>query len=194
MQIHPMPGRRHPASPLWLGLVFVAALSACGGEDDSDPPPTAPEQPAAAALTCLDLAKKATGGLVGNRDVVQSTLTANIVPPDPGGYFSGSANPTAPGGGGSVPPTPSYCNIQFTYSSGLEGPRDGYDQGQTQLIKIRVFLPLNTADGGSGAVQGNWNGKQMVGASGGTSSDHIRWASYAEGVVDDDFQYAIRLG
>jgi hypothetical protein len=184
----------------WIQVLSATALGTLATINAGDASSAGQGSPALNAnrlgklASCLELATSPTGGLVGNPEVVQSSIVVNIAPPDPGGYFSGSANPNAPGGGGSVPPTPSYCNVNFTYSTGLEGPSAGYDIGQKQLIKIRVFLPLSVADGGSGGVQGNWNGKQMVGASGGSSGDHIRWASYAEGVVDDDFQYAIRLG
>lgn len=170
--------------PRSAALAACALLvSACGG-GSSDGPATPPPEPPL-ALSCADLATKPEGGLVGHKDVVQSTIGALVVPAEAGGPFEST---------GSVPATPAYCNVQFTYSSGLQGPGDGYDQGQAQRIKVRVFMPLSQRDGGSGAAQGNWNGKQMVGASGGTSNDAIRWASFAEDTVSDDFRYAIRLG
>src|SRR5205814_5867543 len=75
-------------------------------------------------------------GLAGNSQI--KSLSSQIVP--------------------AVGATPSYCRLDFTYSS-LSGPSAGYDVGQSQQIKIRVGLPLNTSDGGSGGVQGNWNGR-----------------------------------
>jgi hypothetical protein len=51
-----------------------------------------------------------------------------------------------------------YCNVQITYSH-LAGPLAGYISGQSQTVKIGVGLPISTADGGSGGVQGAWNGR-----------------------------------
>ena len=51
-----------------------------------------------------------------------------------------------------------YCQVNITVSD-LAGPENGYQAGQKQQINIRIGLPLNAADGGSGGVQGNWNGR-----------------------------------
>lgn len=52
------------------------------------------------------------------------------------------------------------CEANFIYSDPeLIGPEGGYAVGQHQRIGIRVGFPLNVADGGSGGVQGAWNGK-----------------------------------
>ena len=51
-----------------------------------------------------------------------------------------------------------YCQVNITVSD-LAGPENGYQPGQKQQIKIRIGLPPNAADGGSGGVQGNWNGR-----------------------------------
>jgi hypothetical protein len=50
------------------------------------------------------------------------------------------------------------CEANFIYSD-RGGPAAGYAVGQNQRIGIRVGFPLNVADGGSGRVQGAWNGK-----------------------------------
>src|SRR5437773_901152 len=50
------------------------------------------------------------------------------------------------------------CEANFIYSA-RGGPAAGYAVGQNQRIGIVVGFPLNTFDGGSGAVQGAWNGK-----------------------------------
>jgi len=47
-----------------------------------------------------------------------------------------------------APPNVSYCQVQFVYST-----------NPNQNITIRVGLPLSAADGGSGGVQGAWNGR-----------------------------------
>jgi Tannase and feruloyl esterase len=52
----------------------------------------------------------------------------------------------------------SYCLVHITVSD-LQGPEDGYLPGQRQMINIAVGLPLSVADGGSGGVQGAWNGR-----------------------------------
>jgi hypothetical protein len=60
----------------------------------------------------------------------------------------------------------SYCLVNITVSA-LSGPEDGYLPGQKQMVKIAIGLPLSTADGGSGGVQGNWNGRiQDIGGGG----------------------------
>ena len=57
----------------------------------------------------------------------------------------------------------------------------GYRVGQSEQIKIRIGLPLNIADGGTGGVQGAWNGKNRdlggggyAGAVGGVTSSTNR--------------------
>jgi hypothetical protein len=54
------------------------------------------------------------------------------------------------------------CEVNFTYSS-RGGPKHGYAVGETQQVKIRVGLPLNSVDGGIGGDpihgEGAWNGR-----------------------------------
>ena len=58
------------------------------------------------------------------------------------------------------------CEANFIYSS-RGGPAHGYAVGQNQRIVLRVGLPLNSMDGGTGGVQGAWNGKvQNLGGGG----------------------------
>jgi hypothetical protein len=52
----------------------------------------------------------------------------------------------------------SYCLVEITVSE-LAGPKDGYLPGQKQMVEVEIGLPLSTTDGGSGGVQGNWNGR-----------------------------------
>jgi hypothetical protein len=52
----------------------------------------------------------------------------------------------------------SYCLVNITVSR-LAGPQYGYLPGQKQKIGIAIGLPLSSADGGSGGVQGAWNGR-----------------------------------
>ncbi|HEX3342344.1 MAG TPA: tannase/feruloyl esterase family alpha/beta hydrolase [Pseudolabrys sp.] len=51
-----------------------------------------------------------------------------------------------------------YCLVNVTVS-GLSGPQNGYLPGQKQMIQVATGLPLSSTDGGSGGVQGAWNGK-----------------------------------
>jgi pimeloyl-ACP methyl ester carboxylesterase len=58
------------------------------------------------------------------------------------------------------------CEANFIYSS-RGGTESGYADGQSQRIVLRVGLPLNSVDGGTGGVQGAWNGKvQNLGGGG----------------------------
>ena len=90
----------------------------------------------AALPTCSELATNAAYQLAGNSYVVSPT--AAIV--------AATAKNAA------------YCNVQFEMSS-KSGPAFGYATGESQTIHIGIGLPLNSADGGTGGVQGAWNGK-----------------------------------
>lgn len=62
-----------------------------------------------------------------------------------------------------------YCRVDFTVSE-RGGPEHGYAPGEIQRVVLRVGLPLNSADGGSGGGmlgEGAWNGKvQNLGGGG----------------------------
>ena len=52
--------------------------------------------------------------------------------------------------------TPAYCRVDILYGTNPD-----------QNINIRVGLPLNSVDGGTGGVQGAWNGRtQGIGGGG----------------------------
>src|SRR5215471_14531828 len=90
---------------------------------------------AAVALpTCGQLGTDPTYGLAGNPQV--SGLTAVLQPAT------------------SNPKNNAYCKVDFTFS-GESGPSAGYLHGQSQQLKIRVGLPLNSADGANPTA---WNG------------------------------------
>ena len=91
---------------------------------------------ALAVPTCAQLATDPANGLAGNPII--STPTATLV------LAAGS--------------NAAYCRIDFVVSQ-HGGPEFGYAVGQQQHITLRVGLPLNSADGGTGGVQGAWNGK-----------------------------------
>ncbi len=92
--------------------------------------------------SCTDLSRDAANGLVGKRGI--SSLITKVV--------------------GANGKDAAYCFVQFVYDSGLSGPKDGYDDGQSQAITIRIGLPLRPDDGG-GAIP--WNGRiQNVGSGG----------------------------
>ena len=90
----------------------------------------------AQAPSCSELATNPAYGLAGNP--VITSATASIV--------AAAGNNKA------------YCNVQLTYSA-RSGPEHGYDDGQSQAIKVGIGLPLSNRDGGTGGVQGAWNGK-----------------------------------
>src|SRR5262249_22958378 len=91
---------------------------------------------ALAGPTCAQLATEPANGLAGNPIIL--TPTATLVP---------AAGSDA-----------AYCRVDFVVSQ-HGGPEFGYAVGQQQRVTIRVGLPLNSADGGTGGVQGAWNGK-----------------------------------
>jgi len=102
-----------------------------------------------AAPTCAQLGTDPVYGLVDNK--VITTVKSHLV----------AATGTVPG----------HCRVDIVYS-GKAGPKDGYAPGEAEAIKIAVWLPLNSADGGSGATQGSWNGK-VVNVGGGGCAGNI---------------------
>jgi hypothetical protein len=84
---------------------------------------------------CSDLATNPAWGLAGNPNITD--LTAVVTP--------------AAGGNAA------YCQVNLTDRT-LVGPQYGYAVGETSKFRIRVGLPLNSADGGTEGVQGAWNG------------------------------------
>jgi hypothetical protein len=60
------------------------------------------------------------------------------------------------------------CEANFIFSS-RGGPEFGYDAGEQQRVQIRVGLPLNSLEGGSGGVEGMgaWNGRTRALGGGG---------------------------
>jgi feruloyl esterase len=72
-----------------------------------------------------------------------------------------------------------YCRVDFTVSE-RGGPEHGYAVGEIQRVVLRVGLPLNSSDGGTGGGplgEGAWNGKVqnlggggLVGSVGGVTS------------------------
>jgi len=88
--------------------------------------------------TCAELGTDPAHGLAGNPKI--TNLTVQIVPPT------------------ITPTNAAYCQVDFTFS-GKSGPYAGYLPGQSEQVRIRVGLPPNSRDGGSGGVAGDWNGK-----------------------------------
>jgi hypothetical protein len=165
---------------------------------------------AAAPLpTCLQLGTSADYGLYGNPTIVSGTLTSAYKPPASAtpAYFPPPTFPLFISTPTPTPATPGYCEVNFTYASGLAGPADGYDVNQMQKIQIRIVLPLSAVDlgvtgsvpsspdGGSvpKTIQGNWLGKLFVSASPGLS-DTLAMAPLSEGLNGGDQNYPIRLG
>jgi hypothetical protein len=103
---------------------------------------------------CSALATDPTFGLAGN-PLIASATSALV-----------AATPT----------NAAFCNVQLTYSA-ISDTAYGYASGEAQAIRIGIGLPLNSADGGAGGVQGAWNGKiqnlgggGLVGSVGSTTS------------------------
>jgi hypothetical protein len=88
---------------------------------------------AATLPSCAALQSDPAFGLAGNPQVSEITAT----------LFGGAS---------------ARCQVDFTFSS-RGGPENGYEPGEQQRIRIRVGLPLNSVDGGTGGVEGAWNGK-----------------------------------
>src|SRR5262249_39702706 len=80
---------------------------------------------AAALPSCASLATDPTLGLAGKPTVIPGSATSVIVP----------ASDPRPITNGISPATPSFCQVDFTFSS-MGGPENGYDVGQKQMIKI----------------------------------------------------------
>jgi feruloyl esterase len=106
--------------------------------------PTLAHRGPPATPVCTDLASDPEWGLAGNPAI--TGLTAVITP--------AAGNSLA------------YCQVDFTDVS-LPGRAYGYPKGQTSKFRIRVGLPLNADDGGTGGVQGAWNGKIQSRGNGG---------------------------
>ena len=106
----------------------------------------APVAAFAAPPTCAQLATNPAFGLAGNPFI---TATSS----DNQGIASPSANIVA-----ATATNAAYCNVQIQYSA-KSGPTFGYAPGESQTIGIGIGLPLNSTDGGTGGVQGAWNGK-----------------------------------
>ena len=89
--------------------------------------------------TCAQLDTNPAHGLAGNSTVISHSAT--LVPAE-------GANAA-------------YCRVDFTVSE-RGGQKSGYAAGEVQRVVLRVGLPLNTSDGGTGGGpdgQGAWNGR-----------------------------------
>ena len=127
-----------PSQSHRLGAIMLFAIAAAAPAfAHGDRPP--PPTP-----ICTDLASDPTWGLAGNPSI--TNLTAVITP--------------ASGSNGA------YCQVDLTDVS-LAGEAYGYLPGQTSKIRVRVGLPLNENDGGTGGVAGAWNGNIQSRGNGG---------------------------
>ena len=96
----------------------------------------APAAASAQLPTCAQLNTDPAHGLAGNPVVVEHSTAL-------------------------VPGTVSYCRVDFVVSE-RGGPESGYAAGEIQRIGLRVGLPANSSDGGSGGGpegEGAWNGR-----------------------------------
>jgi len=129
-----------------LGSIAFPLAAAAAGEPRSDPPA------GCAALAGGILAKQGNAdffeadfpGMGFNAGPRSRVLTATSV------VVPAGVEPPGPGGPGG--PYPAYCEVNLKLFP---------------AINIRVGLPLNSADGGAGGVEGAWNGKlQNLGGGG----------------------------
>jgi hypothetical protein len=91
-------------------------------------------------VSCAELATDPANGLAGNPDV-KSASSKFIAP-----TFDVNGNPINAG----------FCQVDILFGT-----------NPNQNINIRVGLPLNSVDGGTGGVQGAWNGRtQGIGGGG----------------------------
>jgi feruloyl esterase len=114
--------------------------------------------PAAQRPTCAELGTNPAYDLAGNPQI--SNLSVQLEP--------------------ATPVSAAYCQVNFTFS-GESGPEAGYLAGQNEQIRIRVGLPLNSRDGGTGGLEGAWTGRNRdlggggyAGAVGGVTSSTNR--------------------
>jgi feruloyl esterase len=107
-----------------------------------------PGEKPAEPVACTDLATNPAHGLAGS-PVVKSA-TSQVIPAGPG------IPPF-------VPPNVAYCQVDLAYSENAQ-----------QNISIRVGLPLNSVDGGTGGLWGAWNGRtQGLGGAGCSGSLNV---------------------
>jgi len=99
---------------------------------------------ALAEMSCAEL-----GAWLQAQPTVQQSTTVPPAPPGLVPFFTLVSSGTN-----------ARCEVQFIYSS-RGGPEFGYDVGEMQRVTIRVGLPLNSRDGGTGGApgMGAWNGK-----------------------------------
>ena len=101
--------------------------------------------PAAAEMSCAELG----AWLQAQQPTVQQSTTVPPAPPGLVPFFTLVTTGTG-----------ARCEVQFIDSS-RGGPEFGYDEGEMQRVTIRVGLPLNSREGGTGGARGlgAWNGK-----------------------------------
>jgi hypothetical protein len=105
-------------------------------------------KPPPTPVACSELATDPDNGLLGATGV--KTVTSEIA--------TRPINPFPPGG-----PTVTYCEVNVLYGTSAE-----------QNINIRIGLPLNSVDGGTGGVEGAWNGRtQGIGGGGCAGSVNV---------------------
>jgi Tannase and feruloyl esterase len=139
-----------------LALTLVLIAASAGAQADIGASARLP--------SCLELATKPPFGLAGNPGVTR--LRAVVVP-------VADANAAAPASPSTnlaermergAPAAVPYCRVEFTYNSGRSGTNDGYEEGQSQALGIRIGLPLRGDDGGASTA---WNGRiQNLGSGG----------------------------
>lgn len=127
---HPGTTRFEPRSRLRAAIVVaVAGLFATACGSDDDD--NGPPPPTAGAeRSCTELSAY----LTGQEHISEVTTVFQEQAPNP------------------------RCEVTFAYSE-RGGRAAGYAEGEQQRVMLRIGLPLNTKDGGTGGEIGAWNGK-----------------------------------
>jgi hypothetical protein len=127
-----------------------------------------------AALPVLSaLGQSTTEAMAADAVLAASPVTCAELAVDPANGLAGNSNVKSassrivPAAGRNV----AHCQVDILYGTNAE-----------QNINIRVGLPLNSKDGGSGGVEGSWNGRTQ-GTGGGGCSGNLNVA----GVVNDGY-------
>lgn len=104
-----------------------------------------------AVPSCLQLGSDPAYGLVGNSSITNLKVSIVTAEADKASPVTNLAEMMAK----RTPLLNPYCQVDFTYNAGKSGVKDGYKEGQSQALGIRVGLPLRADDGGTNGWNGN---------------------------------------
>jgi hypothetical protein len=125
-----------------FGATLIVPVGATAHSKRHTPPP--------GPVSCAELATDPVNGLAAN-PFVKSATSQIIAATDPV-----PANPPFP----AQPAHVAHCQVDILFGT-----------NPNQNINIRVGLPLNSRDGGTGGVEGAWNGRTQATGGGGCSGN-----------------------